>query len=183
MPTVSCLTCNVNFEKKNHEIKKTPNHYCSRSCAATKNNSGKRRWPPRNCRKCGKEYITTKSHRSLRNCEDCVNLVLTTEKAKASILSEYYNRESVKGKHPSWRSSQIRILNRSWNKDLTKLGCQVCQYNIHVELAHIKAISDFSLSATLGEVNHPDNILVLCRNHHWELDNGVRKLSDIPPRV
>jgi len=182
MGIVSCLGCEEQFEKKNHEIKKHPRHFCSRNCAAKVNNLGKRRWPPRTCRKCDKEYVTTKSHRSKLACEDCVKKFLTSDEAKATTLEQYYNRLSVKGKHPSWKAAHIRGFNRSWNKDLTKRCCQVCDYNVHVELAHIKAVSDFSLSSTLGEVNHPDNLLVLCRNHHWELDNGILKLSDIPPR-
>lgn len=182
MSIVTCLNCNVNFEKKEHEVKKHPKHFCSRSCAAKINNQGKRRWPPRVCRKCNKSYVTTKQHRSKVNCSECVQRFFTAEQAKASTLEAYYNRESVKGKHPSWLSAHIRGFNRSWNKELTKLPCQVCGYKSHVELAHIKAISDFNLTATLGEVNHPDNIFVLCPNHHWELDNGLRKSADIPPR-
>jgi hypothetical protein len=38
---VNCLTCNIQFEKKLCEIKKTKNNFCSRSCAATYNNKHK----------------------------------------------------------------------------------------------------------------------------------------------
>lgn len=38
---VICSNCNNQFEKTNSEIKKTKNHFCSRSCAATYNNTHK----------------------------------------------------------------------------------------------------------------------------------------------
>ena len=56
-----------------------------------------------------------------------------------------------------------------------KLGlmgkCSRCPYSKHVEVAHIKAIASFSEDTLLSVVNHPDNLVVLCPNCHWELDN------------
>lgn len=39
--TVKCLNCLLDFEKLPNQIKKTKNHFCSRSCAATYNNKHK----------------------------------------------------------------------------------------------------------------------------------------------
>lgn len=57
-----------------------------------------------------------------------------------------------------------------------------CNYSLHVELAHIKTVSDFAVTSTLGEVNDPSNLLVLCRNCHWEYDHGYLKIENIPNR-
>lgn len=38
---VDCKNCNKSFLKKPNEIKKSPNHFCSKSCAATHNNKNK----------------------------------------------------------------------------------------------------------------------------------------------
>lgn len=38
---VNCLKCNKEFRKKNSECIKTPNHFCSRSCSASYNNTHK----------------------------------------------------------------------------------------------------------------------------------------------
>ena len=179
---VKCLCCEKMFMKRLTEIARTPRHFCSRNCAAQINNQGKRRHPPRKCKKCSQEYITTKEHRSLGYCVGCKATFFTTDQAKAMTIKEYTERDSVKNKHPSWRSAHIRNFNRSWNKQLAEQPCQVCGYSTHVELAHIKAISDFPESATLGEINSPDNIYVLCPNHHWEFDNGKLPAQNIPPR-
>ncbi len=38
---VNCSNCNLEFVKQQFEIKKSPNHFCSQSCAATYNNKNK----------------------------------------------------------------------------------------------------------------------------------------------
>jgi hypothetical protein len=34
----------------------------------------------------------------------------------------------------------------------------------------------------LGEINSPDNVLILCRNCHWEFDHNHLQDDDVPPR-
>lgn len=101
---------------------------------------------------------------------------------KAMPAAVFRGKESVAGKHPSWRNSHIRNQCRAWNKELAKLPCQKCGYSLHVELCHIIPVSSFSDDAKLVEINHPDNILVLCNRDHWEFDNGHLALDDIPMR-
>lgn len=101
---------------------------------------------------------------------------------KDLTIKDIKNRLSVKNKHPSWAFSNIRILNRDWNKILRTYPCQVCLYDKHIELAHIKAIKDFDENTKLSVVNDASNILVLCPNHHWEFDNGLLSIADIPDR-
>ena len=67
----------------------------------------------------------------------------------------------------------MRSFNRQWNRDLALKPCEICGYNKHINLCHIKDIASFSDDATLGEVNSPDNIRVMCKNHHWEFDNDM----------
>jgi hypothetical protein len=179
---INCTNCNITFDKKPSEMKKTKNHFCTRNCAASFNNRGKRRHPPRTCKKCNLTYVTSKTHRSLSICIDCTSQINTTEQIKKMSKKDYRERESVKNRHPSWLNSHIRNFNRSWNSELRKLPCQKCGYNTHVELAHIKGIKDFNDDSTIEEINSPDNILVLCPNHHWEFDNGILKIQDIPSR-
>ncbi len=53
-----------------------------------------------------------------------------------------------------------------------KRACTSCGYNLHVDVCHIKAIKDFNDSALISEINALSNLTFLCKNHHWELDNG-----------
>lgn len=148
--------------------------FCNKSCSAiwTNKNYNKRRGKGklRICKKCNIEYRSSRLHQSRILCKEC-SLNYRTIKSKQTTLKEVRESDAIKGKHPSWLHSRVRANNKNWNKHLAKLPCQFCNYKLHVELCHIKSIASFPDSATLGEVNHPDNILVLCRNHHWEFDN------------
>lgn len=55
-------------------------------------------------------------------------------------------------------------------------SCHICGYSLHTEVCHIVAIKDHPGEALISEINHPDNLVILCRNHHWEFDHGYLKL-------
>lgn len=57
--------------------------------------------------------------------------------------------------------------------------CIRCGYSKHFEACHIKAISSFSLDTKIALINSPDNLIALCRNCHWELDNGHTTIEQI----
>jgi len=107
---------------------------------------------------------------------------ITKQEYLKMSLSELEYLLILQGRSKPSVSEKVRQLNRIWNKNLTLLPCQVCSYNKHVELAHLKAISQFDKKCLLEEVNNPDNILVLCPNHHKEYDIGCLELIDIPLR-
>lgn len=53
--------------------------------------------------------------------------------------------------------------------------CDICGYDKHVEVAHIIDVSLWPDTATIREINAPENVRGLCPNHHWEFDNGLLK--------
>ena len=180
---VNCNCCNKEIKRSPSTIKKskTGKFYCSNSCSARKNNLDKQRNQPkeRKCAECDASYHYTKGHRSIY-CPKCFQNKKNEHKCKT--LKEVQEKLSLQGKHKSWKNASVRNFCRSWNKELTKKPCQKCGYNKHVELCHIKAVSEFDEKTTLAEVNSPENILVLCRNCHWEFDNGILLKEEIPNR-
>lgn len=56
-------------------------------------------------------------------------------------------------------------------------------YDKHIEIAHIKAVSDFSDDSLISEINDKNNLVALCPNHHWEFDNGFLKKEDIFAKI
>lgn len=182
---VECSFCKIAFGKSPYEVSRGSRHYCSRSCAAKKNNVGKQRNPPvgRVCNKCSSSYIRVRGRSSENLCEACYIEYKNRSQAYMNCtLADYQSMPSVAGKHPSWINSHVRSFARSWNSHLTKIPCQKCGYSKHVELCHIIPISQWPKTARLGDVNHQDNLLALCRNHHWEFDHKHLALSDIPQR-
>lgn len=149
--------------------------FCSSSCT---NVAHVRRWRKKNSKRClcGKSILPESIQ-----CSSCVAQARSWV-SRNTTLSEYHNKSSLMNKHPSWKNAHIRSLARSWNRDIINLPCQHCGYSKHVELAHIKPISTFLKTATIGEINDPSNILVLCRNCHWEFDNKILLIDQISAR-
>lgn len=106
--------------------------------------------------------------------------VCRTCSCKTMTIAEYQG--CSKTSQAIWRNCGIRALVRSWHSHLKGLPCQNCSYDKHTEFAHVKAISKFPLTATLQEVNSESNLLMLCPNCHWELDNGLLVVEEIPLR-
>lgn len=93
----------------------------------------------------------------------------TNERTKGEIFSEFN----------SWQSARSFIRKKAQENYINSckpLKCAICGYDKHVEIAHIKAVSNFSEDTTIGEINSIDNLIALCPNHHWEYDSGVLKI-------
>jgi hypothetical protein len=145
--------------------------FCSKSCSASYNN---KITPKRKCtRKCSRCDQIVRNYRSSL-CEEHF-LENKENQYRDKTLGEYRNKLSVKGKHPSWVNAHVRGFARSWLKHLAEMPCCKCGYHLHVELAHIKAVSDFSDDDLLCDVNSEENVIPLCPNCHWEFDNLPRE--------
>lgn len=56
------------------------------------------------------------------------------------------------------------------------MKCAVCGYSAHVDIAHIKGIRQHTNDTKIFEINKLTNLVALCKNHHWEFDNGFLDL-------
>lgn len=178
---VKCNSCGKEIYKFPNQLNKFKKYYCSSKCSCIQSN--KIRWknhiPITNnikCNICG--FI--RNYQS-KNCPNCKKIKVNI-KHKNTTVEQLKNKYVVKNNSSYWYSSEIRQLNRRWNKELLLLPCQKCGYKIHVELCHIKPINEFHKKSTLEEINKKENNLVLCPNHHYEFDKGILKLNDIPKR-
>lgn len=172
--------------------------FCSRRCSASRQ-LGLQRNPPkvRICKKCTAPFTMSGIHRSSMYCPNCtgtvhrrVDIVLLKRTRKGKRISARHDYKSLtiaevtrgpylEGKHRSQILIYVRSFNRSWNRNKLMLPCASCGYAKHVELAHIRPISSFPPETTLGEVNHPDNVMQLCPNCHWEFDNHLLTMENI----
>lgn len=175
-----CNCCNREIEKDHWNVIENKPLYCSRRCSNIKSNSRWDNYISKNergvCEKCG-------NRRDVRNksklCQLCLNVERKTKVLEMTIGEL---KEKHKLKIGKWYSAEIRNHCRNHNVELTKLPCQKCGYDKHVELCHIKPVNTFGDDITIREVNNPSNIIVLCPNHHWEFDNGVLTLQEIGGR-
>lgn len=159
-----------------HCGKETTNpKYCSKSCSAKETNKIPKRTLSKKCSKCNSIVRNYRSKLCEFHWEEHLNN--KKEKLLDLTINDYINRDCIKRLHTSSKYAHVRGLCRSWNKEKTSLPCHICGYSKHVELAHIKPLSSFDLTATLREVNHSNNIIQLCPNCHWEFDNGLITLD------
>ncbi len=209
---LQCSYCSKTFIRKKFEVNESGKYFCSRKCAAHITGVGRVTNPAKDrvCKRCGIIYKRGGSHRTLVACQNCTILnkqgvkrppskakktasprkklppgtvhERRTALSKARTLGEYHAMLSVAGKHDSWKNAHIRGFARSWNPDICNHPCQSCGYSKHVELAHVKPLRDFGPTDTLGDINSSSNLLALCRNCHWEFDNDLLLLADIPER-
>ena len=91
------------------------------------------------------------------------------EKTKGDLFNDSKNWQSA-------RSSIQKIARKTYFKNAKEPKCAICGYSKHVEVAHIKAVSEFDDDATIKEINSLSNLIGLCPNHHWEYDNGILKI-------
>ena len=164
---VTCKNCETPFNKIPSQVKKTKNHFCTRSCAAKYNNSirdpSSYRQPQGECKTC-----TVPISAQLTYCADC------WRKKGADYLSDSESIKDVvyRNHHVSSAFAKIRSRARGIAKKQKWCKCKNCGYSKHIEIAHKKAISEFSDDTLVSEVNTINNLLPLCRNCHWEFDNG-----------
>lgn len=136
--------------------------FCSRSCSAIFQNKEKprRKRIPRYCRNC--QIILAHEERSTF-CIDCRFSRANANKTIGELI----------GKRRYQKHSQIRNMAREFFMRVTEnLSCAVCGYDKHIEVCHIRPMYSFSEDSLVSEVNHIDNLLGLCPNHHWEFDKG-----------
>jgi len=141
---------------------KTGNIFCDKSCAAKYNNRIHPKKPSARQCECGK-----KVSRSTNLCMECY------KKKHATFNNKPLGAVVKEGIGPN-KYAYIRTLARRCYKEASfpKICC-LCGYSKHVEICHKKDIASFSSDTLVREVNRLDNLTALCRNCHWEFDNGL----------
>jgi len=156
-PTL-CKECGCVIEvgdRKVREVRKKK--FCNRSCGAKYHNKTRLRKPKKLPRK------RVRKDRSWGWLENCT-------------------KKQVFDKHVNWQSarSSIRVhaqfVYNSFNGG--NRVCENCGYSKHIEVCHIKGVSEFGDDVLISVINNNDNLVGLCPNCHWEFDHNVLILRD-----
>jgi hypothetical protein len=152
--------------------------FCNRSCAQSFTNHDlnrgrmKKQVHKKICTKCQKEFILGRNKhgkiRGTRLCPECkVHFDLRT-KGQLKIIHAKAQSHNI-----AIRRDARRIYERSGKP----MSCVACGYRLHVEIAHIKEVCEFPDTATINEINDINNLVAICCNCHWELDNKIISLG------
>lgn len=161
-----CLRCG---EKTNNP------KFCGRSCSASFNNA-RGQSPKRNlegaCDRCDKSIPTRQKY-----CRECR---IEVDRENRKVNWETATIDEYKGSGNANEGGRYRSIRGASRKSYIESGrpmeCFVCGYDVHVDVAHIQAVSSFSGDTLLTVVNSLENLIALCKNHHWEYDNGILSL-------
>jgi predicted ATP-dependent serine protease len=152
---MNCLNCN--------EINSNPK-FCSRSCAASYNN---KIFPKRKANYLCKTCLT-KIRKGCSYCKEC---------RKQNSIKYKTLGELKKGNANQYGYPMIRQDSRkTYIKSGKEMSCKVCKYSYHVDVCHIKDIKSFEDKTLILEINKLENLIALCKNHHYEFDKGDLKI-------
>lgn len=137
--------------------------FCNSSCFAKFTNHLRIKPKlPRFCNTCS--VVVVLDRRIV--CDNCKEVALGL-RTKGELFKTRCNWQSA-------RSSIRRHATLVWKASGMELKCSDCGYDRYVEIAHIKAVSEFPNEAQIQQINAVDNLKALCPNHHWEFDNLLR---------
>lgn len=148
-----CLNCGIDT---------TNPKYCGKSCSATATNKTHVKVKRKN--KCAQCEIPIRA--GTKYCKECFQKSL--EDKRNITLAEFKAKDE--SRHPSYYRGHVNFITRALNKHREQV-CQHCGYNKHIEYCHIKPLSEFPEDVPVSIISDPSNILILCRNCHWELDH------------
>ena len=150
--------------------------FCSRSCAASSNNAESPKRALESLCGCGNKRSSWRS----KLCDDCRAARVESRK------ENHYNTWTLGAMRGSGNANfnsrypYIRNMSRKAYKDSGRpMKCLVCDYSLHVDIAHIRDVKSYPDSATVAEVNNLDNLIALCKNHHWEFDHGHLQIEGV----
>jgi hypothetical protein len=173
---LSCEVCGKEVERQPSQV--SPHVYCSRKCSRAANNNRLGTGTALRHPVTGKYSVVRCScgntmDKSSEMCQACRKKLITEStlvRLSKKTFGEYKAECSGESHryYNSLRSDSRYLVSSSGRKKV----CVECGYDFYVELCHIRPISDFPDSATLEEINLPENAVYLCPNHHKELDRG-----------
>jgi hypothetical protein len=155
------------------------------------------------CEKCGKEIkyreVKYREKKDVKNlyvtrkfCDDCRSKV-SSEQSKERARCQYgiekdcvsihdkKTKAEIKERFPGYarfRPFFTRHANLVYDSSGRKKECYICGYEKHVDVCHVKAVSDFPDTALVLEISALDNLVVLCKLHHKEFDERLIDLSE-----
>jgi hypothetical protein len=167
---ILCDQCGCSFVRHKSEAQKSINNFCSRSCSAIFSNKiSPKKVKTKICKTCNTLIFQSKIH-----CPSCINLGKHTLNGQfvsdRTLAEELHNKRNDANRYSGIRSNARSFMSKKEKK------CANCDYSLHVEVCHIKAITDFPLDSLIKDINSKKNLILLCRRCHWEFDNGYLKL-------
>lgn len=124
-----------------------------------------------------KHKILNKQKKKCKVCDEDISSKYTY--CKICFRIKQKNEATQNKKRSESRGNRIRedARRRYFASDLSK-ECVICKYFKHIDVCHLKDVSSYSDDALISEINSLNNLIALCKNHHWELDRDMLEKKD-----
>lgn len=157
-----CKNCGETFI-----FEKTEQKFCSKSCSAKFTNQKRKKY----CTICDIAEVKGKTNFCKECREERAFSLRENDSYRIMTLKELRDKYGTHQFHGKVRGHARSVFKRS--KLEYKCAVPNCEFNLHVQIAHIISIKDFPETATIFEVNQIENLKPLCPNHHWMYDHGM----------
>lgn len=163
MTTKTCSTCKEQkiLNPDNFVLRDKNKQTYHSQCKLCRNT--RRKFKDKDLCHCG----SIKSKRA-KQCQKCVNQESRNISLNLTIGEKTYK------KHLYAKYQYVRYYARQLGIEAGFKCCAKCGYNKHFEVCHIKPVASYPPETTIAEINRIENLLPLCPNCHWELDNGIK---------
>jgi ribosomal protein L19E len=122
-------------------------------------------------------YLCPNHHAVLDRPRNRLKEVAESRKDRGTRLHSPIDNETIGSRTREGKKSNKyqSIRNHARTKIINStlpIKCHICNFDQATEICHLKPIADFPPDALISEVNHLSNLILLCPNHHWKLDNS-----------
>ena len=121
------------------------------------------------CSRCSTLLIKNQGKKLCSDCKNTKNIQKLTLQEAKERYSNIHNRHSC----------IVQYSRKIYNASNKPKFCIICQYKIHYDVCHIKAINLFEESTLISEINNIDNLIAVCPNHHWEYNHKMMSELDL----
>ena len=152
-----CPKCKIKKSKDEYHTRKDKGYVYLKSYCKSCSNKQTLKCSYNKC-DCGKQKT-----KKAKQCQKCAN----NNFIKFETLEHTLKYREKYGQSAAFAAVRSRA--KTVMKHIT--SCQECGYDKHVEVCHIKPIASYDIKTPIDTINDPKNLLVLCRNCHWEFDH------------
>lgn len=165
-------------ENTDCDVMTTKPRFCSQKCAVTHSNKTRKRKPAHRGRSNPKCKMCSKRARGpyAKYCEEHKDTYKNRRNTNVRLKGLKRKRQYTRKGH-MWLSSKIRTIAKNWYREILSWPCARCGYDKHVEMCHIREVRTFTDNDKIKVINARTNVVQLCRNCHWEMDNGHFKVE------
>jgi len=151
MTTLICEECKKSFERNqiqidyNKKYKKYERAFCSHRCFT---------------------IFKNKNQEKTEKTEPQIKYPMYQSVTKGDLFASSKNYDAAR--------CSIQSHARKITKNNSKFkSCQICGYDKHCQVCHIKSVASFDNDALITDINAITNLMALCPNHHWEYDHNL----------